>query len=700
MRRARLTTLLLASTGGLLLVVVSAVSWKALAALRQSSEAEAVARVEAVAAEALNRLEQESERLLASARLLAERPTLARLLANRDGPQLRAFLERFRQTSGLDSAAVVALAAEDSGAAIAATGEALPSRLDRRAVFVDREAAGLRLVAIVEGLPAARVVVARRIDAGRLVASAEAPLAVRWTSAARAAGEAAGEISALRVAARRLRRASGRIQETREVLAVRAVSDPGGMAPGAPGAPGESPADGDVAGFVEVSLPLAEVAAPLASLRREIASTAAALSLAGLLGLGLWAWRVRSQLDALAGAAERIGAGDLGSPVPAPPQADLGFLAERMDEMRRKLGALTEESKAKGRELEVVLEGMSDGVLAVDRERNVRFANRRAAEILGLDPAAASGRFCGDLLEPAAVRGRRPCEWSCPILDARFQGPSKATELLAAGAGAEGGRAFVVTASSPSADRQVVVLRRETSPEQGRRLRDAVLANLSHEFKTPLAAQLAAIELLRPRLPAADEEAARLLRSQQRGALRLLQLVDNLLESARLEAGIDSIRRRPVDLGKLLEEAAIQVEPLLEQKGQRLRLEIRRPLPEFAGDAARLLQVLVNLLANAHKFSPAHGEIRLGAQAAGGTVRAWVDDEGPGLASADKLSVFERFVRAAPDEQEPEEHGAGLGLAIARSIVDRHGGKLTFERPDGRALGTRALLILPVATEP
>ncbi len=457
---------------------------------------------------------------------------------------------------------------------------------------------------------------------------------------------------------------------------------------------------------------------------------ALAVAAAALLGL-LAGRRLARPIDELRRGAARLARGDLATPVAVAGAGEAGgagwseaaALGATMEEMRRRLYALTEELHRRQAESEAVLSGITEGVFAVDRDRRIRYLNPQAAALLGLDAAAAQaalGRFCGDVLNPRDSGGERPCDEACPIVHARFRGGARATEHLLL---ASGERRSVVVASSPpggaagspggAADRQFQVLRDETEVESARRLRDAVLGNISHEFKTPLAAQLASIELLGERLaeaeragetrsPADAEGLRDLVRSLERGTLRLTQLVDNLLESVRIEAGEMGIRRRAVALDEVVEQAVEMTSPLLDQRGQRLEIDLPYPLPAVAGDAPRLTQALVNLLANANKFAPAASTIRVGAAAEAEGVALWVDDEGPGLPDDPEGALFARFVRApraggAGEGAEPEAGGVGLGLWIVKSIVERHGGRIDLiprREPGG---GTRVRLTLPRA---
>jgi signal transduction histidine kinase len=226
-----------------------------------------------------------------------------------------------------------------------------------------------------------------------------------------------------------------------------------------------------------------------------------------------------------------------------------------------------------------------------------------------------------------------------------------------------------------------------------RRARDGVLGNISHEFRTPLAAQLASIELLREGITTMDREAqAELLENVQRGVLRLMRLIDNLLESVRIESGQLSIRRQQVDLAEVVREAADLMQPLLAQR--RLSLVFALDWLDFPvpGDSQRLLQVFVNLLSNAAKFAPEGSAIHVGGCRRNNELDLWVEDAGPGIAGGSSGAIFERFQRA--EGVEPDAPGLGLGLWIVKSIVDRHGGGISVTRTADQH--TRFTLRLPI----
>jgi K+-sensing histidine kinase KdpD len=316
--------------------------------------------------------------------------------------------------------------------------------------------------------------------------------------------------------------------------------------------------------------------------------------------------------------------------------------------------------------------------------------NPQAERMLGVQAEAVVGRFCGDVLKPRPdERGVRPCETACPIVAAREHGQAQATEFLLRPDG--GRRTVVLTSAGPVDGLQVQVMRDETELEAARRARDSILANISHEFRTPLAAQLASIELLQENLDTLPrDQLEELVTSLRRGSLRLTRLIDNLLESVRIEAGQLAIRQQDLDLADVVRDAVELVGSLFPQRGQTLVVEVPDGLT-LVGDAPRLVQVFVNLLANANKFAPDRSTVRVTAHAEGREVVAFVEDAGPGVLENERGSIFERFYRAT--EQEPEPRGLGLGLWIVKSIVQRHGGSVAALRTEGGI--TRFVVSLP-----
>jgi signal transduction histidine kinase len=677
--RPSFRTLLIGLNTALVLLAVVAMAVAAVGLIEQFAEEQAFARVGLAGAGAQEAVERSARDVLTSALLLSERPTVARLLRDGDSTGLATFLDRFGTTSRLSGVAIV-----KNGEVFAASGRALPWKGILARGASERNASFLRL------------------PDGALLLGAAAPLVSSSEATALAAlaldgpfVRATSEQVGLPVSILATQDASDRTEDPRSLLRaeVLATGEPAsGRLKEAGLYVSVRPLQG-LEALVETSLPTADVASSVSRLVRNLLLLA--LLVAGLATASgyLLSRRLTRPVQALTSAAARIGRGDLMTPTPRAPGVELGTLAATMEEMRRRLLQLTSELRRRQAEGEAILGGIVEGVFSVDRDRRIRYLNPQAAALLDVRVDEAVGRFCGDVLRPQGRDGVRPCDQDCPIVHARFRGGTSATEHLLRPGGTR--RAVLITSAPPSEDQQVQVMRDETEMEAARRLRDTVLANISHEFKTPLSAQLASIELLRERLlqepGGPDGEAAGLVLSLERGSLRLAQLVDNLLESVRIESGQDGIRRRPVALDEVVEEAVELTRPLLAQRGQAIEVDLPYPLPPLEGDAPRLTQVFVNLLANANKYAPAGSRVHVGGAVGEREVALWVEDEGPGLPEDAGRSVFDRFVRS-PAEEEPEQSGIGLGLWIVQSIVERHGGRVEARR-EGRV--TRMLVTLP-----
>ncbi len=210
------------------------------------------------------------------------------------------------------------------------------------------------------------------------------------------------------------------------------------------------------------------------------------------------------------------------------------------------------------------------------------------------------------------------------------------------------------------------------------RLRADFIATVSHDLRTPLTAARAGLAMLEMRTSqqlGGDER--ELLDTSRRNVEYLHILIDDLLTFNQLEAGVLRLERASLDLRAVVATALRVVSPLMQEKGQALERDLAEPLP-YEGDARRLEQVLVNLLANAHRHTPVGTHIAIAGRVAVGEVRLVVRDDGPGIPAEARETIFQRFHRL-----DATGDGSGLGLAIARRIVELHGGRLWVESAAG-----------------
>jgi two-component system sensor histidine kinase KdpD len=177
-----------------------------------------------------------------------------------------------------------------------------------------------------------------------------------------------------------------------------------------------------------------------------------------------------------------------------------------------------------------------------------------------------------------------------------------------------------------------------------------------------------------------------LLASLYMGIISLQTLIDNLLESASLEAGRFQVYVRPSDLGEIIAEAVHMTQPLQEKYGQSLVVELPATIPLVLVDSRRIVQVLVNLLFNAIKYSPDETKITLNAIVNQGRVRITVADQGPGVPPGRQDELFYQFVHYDADDAK-SRHGVGLGLSVVKAIIEAHNGQVgIYNRPGGGAI--------------
>jgi signal transduction histidine kinase len=217
------------------------------------------------------------------------------------------------------------------------------------------------------------------------------------------------------------------------------------------------------------------------------------------------------------------------------------------------------------------------------------------------------------------------------------------------------------------------------------RLLDDAKSNLvgtvSHELKTPLTSlRMAVYLLLEPQVGSLTPAQRELLETARDGADRLLRILNDLLDIARLESGASQLNRREVEIAALLGEMAREIRPITDDVDQKVAIRIQGGLGSIQVDSDRLRHVFINLLANASKYSPQGSEITLYAQTApDGFVRFGVRDQGPGIPEEHQARVFERFFRVPGQAKK----GAGIGLTIARDIVVAHGGTIACTSKPG-----------------
>jgi len=219
------------------------------------------------------------------------------------------------------------------------------------------------------------------------------------------------------------------------------------------------------------------------------------------------------------------------------------------------------------------------------------------------------------------------------------------------------------------------------------RTRRDLIASVSHDLRTPLASTRALIEAVADGVAEDPQTERRYLSSARRELAHLSRLVDDLFELARIDAGVLQLTLEEASLHDLISDTISSFQPQANSRGVRLVGEVSGDVDPVLINPPRLQRVLHNLLSNALRHTPADGTVALRATPQGDEVRVEVTDTGEGIAPEDLPRVFERSFRAERSRTRPEEEGApgaGLGLAIARGLIEAHGGTMDAESDPGR----------------
>jgi len=340
-----------------------------------------------------------------------------------------------------------------------------------------------------------------------------------------------------------------------------------------------------------------------------------------------------------------------------------------------------------------ILRSMVEGVAVIDARERLVFSNRAFSEGLNLDAAAIEGRPVIEVVRNSDLVGliRRAltgeeglrADISVGIIQQRTfsvsVAPVQALETTAAG---------TTTARTPverGAEKPagaVVVLHDVTELRRLERVRQDFVANVSHEFKTPLTAIQGFAETLLSGALEDPEHNRRFLEIIRDHAARLAALTNDLLKLARIEAGQLEVELGPVNLLEVIERCAEVTLLKASQKQIALETDVPPGLPPVRGDASLLREVLQNLLDNAVQYTPAGGRIKVIAAAGPREATVTIEDTGIGIPLVDQERIFERFYRVDAGRSR-EAGGTGLGLSIAKHIVEVHGGHLQVESEVG-----------------
>jgi PAS domain S-box-containing protein len=363
--------------------------------------------------------------------------------------------------------------------------------------------------------------------------------------------------------------------------------------------------------------------------------------------------------------------------------------------LERRVRERTSQLRSLASERERTLESVADGIYGVDPEGRVTFVNAAAAYTLGASAADLVGLDAHATFHVAADESNTHSLQHCYIVGALSDGITVTAEQDVYRR-FDGKEVPVEVTASPLRDDgvirgAVVAFRDVTERREMESIKDEFVSVVSHELRTPLTAIRGALGLIdSDALHDSPEQAARMVRIALASSERLSRLVDDILDTERLNAGTTRLELAELPLDALVAMAVDQVSVLADEAGVVLRPAASSEV--VRADGERIVQTLTNLLGNAVRFSPPGSTVRVTTVPVGNFVEVRVDDEGRGI-PPDKLeAIFRRFEQVDASDTR-ERSGSGLGLAIARSIIDRHGGRMwAVSEGEGRGSSFRFTL--------
>lgn len=442
---------------------------------------------------------------------------------------------------------------------------------------------------------------------------------------------------------------------------------------------------GAPAGVARMGVPLTTIAQAQTRLGIAVLSAALLAILIALMLAVLIARRTTRPLLELRAMAARLAGGDLAVQVPIPLDEEVAALAQDFNLMASQLRQLLAVVEAERQRLATVLATMADGILMLSSDNTITLANPAAERMLAITPAQL----------PLALTSLSLSAALLPAIDhvRSHQGDHDmlVIDTVVAPATQRSLRAIITHMPAQEPNQALVVLQDLTDLRRVEQARRSALANISHDLRTPLASLQAMIETLEDGALDDRDAAHDFLHRMDAEVQGLNRLVSEFLELTRIESGQLELYATPTELRALLEAVAARMAAQAQQRGSTINLELPAHLPVVTIDTARIEQVLLNLLQNALTFTPRGGRITIGAAVQADRVAIWVRDTGAGIAPADVPHVFERFYKA---DRARSSGGAGLGLAIARHLVERHGGQIAVESAEGA--GTTITFTLPL----
>jgi len=442
---------------------------------------------------------------------------------------------------------------------------------------------------------------------------------------------------------------------------------------------------GEILGVARVSLPLTVVENVARQVTIIIIIAMAVATALVVLAAWVIARITTRPIRRLTAASKRIASGELEQKITIEAKDEVGELTDAFNEMSAKTKELVETISEDRTRLATILDNMTDAVIMIDSEGNISLANRAAENLFNIKDAKNK-----PLIE--AMRDHEVDE----LLKLCLKTAGTQTVQYESGMSKRYLRAIAIPIIHNELTSVLLLLQDLTEMRNLQTTRRDVIGNISHEFRTPLAGIKAMVETLREGAVEDKETAGDFLARIDSEVDRLTQLVAELTELSRIETGKAELRKEPLDLNQLVDEVIAQLSPQAKRQKITITRKSAADLPSVPADRDRVRQVIANLVHNAIKFTPTGGRITITSRALEDSSVVDISDTGIGIPKEDLPRVFERFYKG--DKARAGE-GTGMGLAIAKHVVEAHGGNIWVESEEGKGSTFSFSLPLQVDTK-
>jgi two-component system phosphate regulon sensor histidine kinase PhoR len=444
--------------------------------------------------------------------------------------------------------------------------------------------------------------------------------------------------------------------------------------------------EGQVLGIARLALPLVEVERSVNILIASVMLSMAIATVLVILAAAIIARRATHPIEQLTQAARGIAAGELEQKIPVLTSDESGQLAKAFNEMSSSLKNLVSEISDEKSKLATILSNIADGVIMTDNEGRLMLANQAAERIFGFEEKRAIGKHLIETVRDYEIdRTLKSC----------LETAKEQTTQLDFGPGRRFLRVIAVPLMADGLTGALLLFQDLTELKSLQTMRRELVGNISHELRTPLAGIKAIVETLQDGAVSNKKVARDFLSSIDTEVDRMMQMVMELTELSRIESGRGDLELEMVNLNSLIEDVIERFKPQAERKGVALSANLFIGLPLVQADKDRIYQVITNLVHNAIKFTPRNGKVNISAELSQNSVLVKVSDTGIGISKEDLPRIFERFYKT--DKARAGE-GAGLGLAIAKHVIQAHGGNIWVESKEDR--GSTFFFDLPLQPNP